>query len=64
MRRKVRASDITLRAMHENPPKCVIRAMYKVIFKGIVRQWVCSGWINVRRATEKDYDRIPQVINE
>jgi hypothetical protein len=30
-----------------------------VIFDGIVHDWVAIGWIKIREATDKDYEKYP-----
>lgn len=49
--------------MSVNPPECVVKADYKVILNGMVKQYVGIGWIDVASATPKDYETIPQVID-
>ena len=32
-----------------------------VIDNGILKEWVAIGWIDIREATEKDYEKFPTV---
>ena len=58
----VRLSDISMIKMSVNPPKSVVDADYCVIKDGTVHQYVGIGWVEVRTATQYDYDNIPQVL--
>lgn len=48
--------------MSVNPPQCVVAADYCVISNGVVFQWVGIGWVEIRNATEQDYENIPQIL--
>jgi len=32
-----------------------------VIDDGILKEWVAIGWVDLRQATEKDYEKFPTV---
>lgn len=54
---KVKASELSTIKM-----TCGNEKKYKtVIDDGIIKDWVAIGWIDVREATEKDYEKIPVV---
>ena len=40
------------------------RKYNKVIVDGIVREWVGFGWIDLNKATEKDRQKYPTVIDD
>ena len=35
-----------------------------VIDKGILKEWVGIGWVDVREATEEDYEKFPVVLRK
>lgn len=34
-----------------------------VIVGGVVKEWIGFGWIDLNKATEKDYKKYPQVVD-
>lgn len=58
----IRLSDISMIKMSVNPPKSVVDADFCVIKDDAVHQYVGIGWVFVRKATQDDYDKIPQVL--
>lgn len=59
----INIKDLNRIKMSVNPPECVVKADYKVILNGMVKQYVGIGWIDAASATPKDYETIPQVID-
>lgn len=59
----IKLSDISLIKMSANPPKSVVDADYCVITDGKVHQYTGIGWIEIRTATQSDYESIPQVLS-
>lgn len=58
----IRLSEISMLKMSVKPPQSVVDADYCVIKDGTVHQYVGIGWVEVRTATQDDYDNIPQVL--
>lgn len=58
----IKLSDILPIKMSVNPPKCVVEADFCVIKNDTVFQYVGIGWVEIRIATQSDYDKIPQVL--
>lgn len=58
----IRLSEISMIKMSVKPPQYVVDADYCVIKDGTVHQYVGIGWVEVRTATQDDYDNIPQVL--
>ena len=54
--------DLNSIKMLTNPPQSVIRSGYRVIFRGMVRRYVGIGWVEEGKATENDYNQIPEVL--
>jgi hypothetical protein len=55
--KKVKASELSkLRMVAGNEKK-----YSAVIDNGILKEWVAIGWIDLRKATEKDYQKFPVV---
>lgn len=53
----IRLSEISMMKMSVKPPKCVVDADFCVIKDGTVHQYVGIGWVEVRTATQDDYDK-------
>ena len=51
--------------MSTNPPKAVVNSGYRVInTNGYIYEYVGIGWIQDRKAEQKDYLEIPQLMKE
>lgn len=58
MRTEVEARELSLLAMVGGK-----EGKYRIVVdKGVVKQWVGIGWIELRKATETDLDTYPVVV--
>lgn len=58
----IKLSDISPIKMSVNPPKAVVDAKYCIIRDSTVYEYVGIGWVEIRTATESDYENIPQIL--
>lgn len=56
----IKLSELNKVKMSVNPPECVVKADYKVILNGMVKQYVGIGWIDVAPATPKTMKQYPK----
>lgn len=43
----IKLSELNKIKMSVNPPECVVKADYKVILNGMVKQYIGIGWIDI-----------------
>lgn len=58
----IKISELNKFKMASNPPECVVKSNFCVIHNGDVKQYVGIGWITLHKATKKDFETIPQVV--
>ena len=46
----IKLSELNKVKMSVNPPECVVKADYKVILNGMVKQYIGIGWIDIAPA--------------
>lgn len=56
----IKLSELNKVKMSVNPPECVVKADYKVILNGMVKQYIGIGWIDIAPATPKIMIQYPK----